>query len=384
MQVPVKLLQAARVSVQPALLVGIASSTAIFVATPFLLPAVAEEFGVSVGAAGWISTTQLAGFVVSSWVAGRFLRPVRSVFVMIGVLGVVANLASALAPSLPVLATARFVSGVSLGLAAWFAWQDAFGDAAKTGDVAVIGPLTGVIVAPVIAVLLDTVGLDGAFLALAVVAALPLAFAGQIATADRLRPHRTRHRATRAARVILVALGLVTLGGSSIFVYGAAIGTGVNGMSVVAVSLVYSCNAIASIPAAKWPGRRGPAGAWFFGTATCALTIGVVQSAVVFSLALISWGFVFFMGIPAAFALLATRSNFPEERAGDAQAVMALGRVFGPLVGGALIAAGQVRTLGGVAAGIIVAGAILLLYVDRERFAVAQRRTTPVTAEARP
>ena len=65
-----------------------------------------------------------------------------------------------------------------------------------------------------------------------------------------------------------------------------------------------------------------------------------MRNPVVFSVALILWGFVFFMGIPAAFALLAARSNFPEERAGDAQAVMALGRVFGPLLGGVFIGAG--------------------------------------------
>ena len=52
------------------------------------------------------------------------------------------------------------------------------------------------------------------------------------------------------------------------------------------------------------------------------------------------------MGIPAAFALLASRSRFPEERAGDAQAVMALGRVFGPVLGGSFFAAGQTAVMG--------------------------------------
>jgi DHA1 family inner membrane transport protein len=89
-------------------------------------------------------------------------------------------------------------------------------------------------------------------------------------------------------------------------------------------------------------------------------------------MAMVGWGFVFFMGIPAAFTLLAERSNFPEERAGDAQAVMAAGRVFGPLLGGALYASGSTGTLGVVSATIIAFGAGLLIYVDRQRFVVAR------------
>jgi DHA1 family inner membrane transport protein len=382
-QAPVRLLLAARVSVSPALLVGIASSTAVFAATPFLLPAVADEYDVGVGAAGWISTTQLAGFVVASWVGGRFLKPVRRVFVVGALFGVVANLASALAPTFGVLVSARFLSGVSLGLAAWIAWQAAFGDEDKVSDVAVVGPLVGIVVSPLIASVIEWVGLDWLFVILAVVAGLPLLFARRVAAVDRLRPHRTRHAATRAARAILVALMLITLGGSSVFVYGATIARDLDGMTPLAVSLVYSANAAASIPAARWTGRRGTAGVWFSVTALCALTIGAVRSGIAFSVALVTWGFVFFMGVPAAFALLAARSRFPQERAGDAQAVMALGRVFGPMLGGALISAGSAGTLGGVAAGVMLAGAGLLVYVDRDRFVVTLRESRVAGAVSR-
>lgn len=382
MQVPLRLLLAVRPSVAPALLVATATSTAVFVATPFLLPAVADEFGVSVGAAGMMSAAQLGGFVIASWVGGRFLRPTRRVFVTAALAGVAANLVSAFAPWFGLLVAARVLSGLSLGLTAWFAWQDAFGDRGKTGDVAVVGPLVGTVVAPTVALVIERVGVGGLFAVLAVVTATPLLLLGQVETTPILRPHETRHAPTRAARVILVALTMLTLGGSSIFVYGAAIGRDLNGMGAVAVSLVYSANSIASIPAAKWFGRRGPAGMWFMGTAVCALVIGVSRNALAFSGALIAWGFVFFMGIPAVFALLASRSAFPEERAGDAQAVMALGRVFGPLLGGALIAAGAAERLGIVAAGLIASASILLLYVDRARF-VAPRQWVMRTVAAR-
>ena len=372
-QAPLRLLAAVRPSVPAALLLAIATSTAVFAATPFLLPSVADEYDVAIGTAGLMSTTQLAGFVVASWVGGRFLRPVRRIFVIGTLLGVVANLESATAPSFEVLASCRFVSVLSLGLAAWIAWQAAFGDTEKTGDVAVVGPLVGVLVSPLIAVILQTAGLRWLFVLLALVTALPLLFTNQVPSVDHLRPHRTRHAPTRAARAILAALGAITLGGSSVFVYAAAIGVELDGLSPVTVSLLFSGNALASIPSARWTGRRGPAGVWFLLTAICALTIAVSRSGLLFSVAIVGWGFVFFMGVPAAFALLAARSNFPEERAGDAQAVMALGRVFGPLLGGALYTTGSTGSLGIVTASVMSVGAILLLYVDRQRFVVVRQ-----------
>jgi predicted MFS family arabinose efflux permease len=347
----------------------VASSTAVFIATPFLLQPIATEYDVSVGVAGWVSTAQLAGFVLASWLAGRLLRPVRPIFVTICLVGLTANLLSAFAPTLASLAGARMLSGVSLGLAAWFAWQDAFGDAGKTGDVAVTGPLVGVVLAPGITVLLDATGLQGVFIVLALLAAAPLVFVRQVPTKDRLRPHRTRHAATRAARAILFALSLVTMAGSSVFVYAAAIGTGFNDLSPFVVSLAFSANAVVSIPAAKWSGPRGPAGIWFCATAVLCFVLPAVHVPIVFATALVTWGFVFFMGIPAAFGLLASRSRFPEERAGDAQAVMALGRVVGPLIGGVFIGSGATTKMGLAASAIMLSAAALLLYVERDRFA---------------
>ena len=323
----------------------------------------------SLGAAGAVSTAQLAGFVIGSWTAGRHLRPVRSVFIAFGILGVVANLAAAVAPELAVLGIARFASGISLGLAAWFAWQDAFGDADKTSDVAVVGPLVGIGVPPLVTLMLDNAGLRWTFVALAVISASPLLFAAQVGVKDRLRPHRTRHAATRASSAMLVALGLVTMGGSSVFVYAAAIGTDFNGLSPFTVSLAFSANALVSVPAARWRGRRGPAGVWYIATAILAVLLAAVHITPIFLAALVGWGFVFFMGMPAAFALLASRSRFPEERAGDAQAVMALGRVFGPLIGGVFIAADATTAMGLTAAGILCLAAGLMLYIDRDRFA---------------
>ena len=115
MQVPVRLLVAFKPSVAPALLVAIASSTVVFSATPFLLPAIAADRDVSLSVVGWVSTGQLGGFVAASFLAGRLLRPERHVFIIGAVLGVLANLSSAIAPNLALLTVARSASGLSLG-----------------------------------------------------------------------------------------------------------------------------------------------------------------------------------------------------------------------------------------------------------------------------
>ncbi len=172
-----------------------------------------------------------------------------------------------------------------------------------------------------------------------------------MAPTDRLRPHRTRHTPTRAARAILFALGTITLGGSSVFVYSAAIGKDLDGLSPLTVSLLFSGNALGSHTVGAMDRTPRPRRASGFSPPPCArLAIAASRSGVVFGAAIVGWGFVFFMGVPAAFNLLAERSNFPEERAGDAQAMMALGRVFGPIMGGTLLAAGSEVTLGFVSA----------------------------------
>jgi len=52
---------------------------------------------------------------------------------------------------------------------------------------------------------------------------------------------------------------------------------------------------------------------------------------------------------------------------------MALGLVFGPIMGGTLLAAGSETTLGMVAAGVVTFGSCLLLHVDRKQFVVVRQ-----------
>ena len=69
------------------------------------------------------------------------------------------------------------------------------------------------------------------------------------------------------------------------------------------------------------------------------------------------------MGIPGVYSLLAERSHYPDERAGDAQAIMAAGRVVGPLMGGALYA-WSVTALGIVGGGLMTLAGLTMVYVE--------------------
>ena len=363
MLAPVRVLQTLRPDIPAGVFTATAVSTVVFSATPFLIPAIADDRAVSVGLVGIVSTAQLAGFVLASSLGPRFLRPRRRVMTIAIVLGVLANLLSAVAPAFAFLVGTRFVSGVSLGLIAWIAWAEVFGDNERVGDVAVIGPIVGTIASPIVALVIDEAGPDWMFVALAALYLVPALFVRSMHLEAAKRPRVERHRPTRAALAILVALGTLTLGGSATFVFAGAIGTEFVGLPAFTVSLAFAANALAGLPSARFRGDRRLAGMWMSLTGLCAITLGTWHVPVAFWAALMVWGFAFWMGIPGAFALLAERSRFPDERAGDAQAVMALGRVVGPLIGGVLYEISP-TALGLGAGGVIISAALLLVYVE--------------------
>ena len=360
---PVRLLVALRPSIPAGVFTATAVSTVVFSATPFLIPAIADDRGLDVGLVGTISTAQLGGFVLATSLAPRRFRPRRRVMVAAIVLGVIANLLSAIAPAFGVLIGARFVSGLSLGLIAWIAWAEVFGDNERVGDVAIIGPIIGTIASPIVAVIADRSGPDWLFVVLAALYLVPAFFIRSMRLDAAKRPKRQRHRPTRAAFAILVALGMITFGGSAAFVYIGAIGTDLVGLSPFVVSLAFSANAIAGLPSARYRGNRPLAGLWMSDTGFSALLVSTLHHPAVFWTAMVAWGFAFWMGIPGAFSLLAERSNYPDERAGDAQAIMAGGRVFGPLVGGVLYEIGP-EVLGAGAGAAMLAGASILVYAE--------------------
>ena len=205
---------------------ALAASTLVFTATPLILRPLSVEYGITIGAVGLISTAQLAGFVLASWFAGRFLHPGRSLFVTLCIGGTAANLVSAFSPNLAVLCGARMVCGLTLGLAAWFGWHAAFCDEKRIGDLSVVGPIVGALGSPLIAVVVAQTNVRGVYLLLAGLTAFPLLLSHQVASSGSVSQRSTvRHRPTRAAVAILIALGMITLSGSAVFVFAAAIGS---------------------------------------------------------------------------------------------------------------------------------------------------------------
>jgi DHA1 family inner membrane transport protein len=101
------------------------------------------------------------------------------------------------------------------------------------------------------------------------------------------------------------------------------------------------------------------------------LAIGLVTSGWVFFVAMAIWGYSFWMGVPAVFRLLVARSLTAAEQVGDAQAAMAVGRVFGPVVGGLALGAGRFTRLSLIGAGIMATAALSVLTVERYRHSAA-------------
>jgi DHA1 family inner membrane transport protein len=73
------------------------------------------------------------------------------------------------------------------------------------------------------------------------------------------------------------------------------------------------------------------------------------------------------MGLPGVLQMLAVRSLAADERAGDAQGVMAMGRSIGPLLGGGFIDAGAFSTLALIAGVGVSASGIAVIGVQEGR-----------------
>jgi DHA1 family inner membrane transport protein len=122
---------------------------------------------------------------------------------------------------------------------------------------------------------------------------------------------------------------------------------------------------------ARYPKRSG--GFWFAATALSALLMGVASNIWLSAAGMVLWGLFFWFAVPAVLRSIEAYSDRPGERSGDAQAAMAVGRVIGPLLGGILLAWGDLSLLGVVSFAGMAGGAAVLLGVERyRRHAVAR------------
>lgn len=352
-------------SLRPGFSTGLLASAAVvsvmFAATTFLLPAFAAEFGISTARTGLYSSVQVASFALASFGAGRFLRTSRALLVSATAIFAVANFLSAMAPGFTELLAMRVVAGVSAGTINWIAWAEASRRPAAMGRVAAIGPVAAAAGSVAFAPLLTTFGYRSVFVLLAGLGLVSLALPAEVARSARVGRQVSD---SRSNRVLLVAAAALTLFGSAGFIY-----TGVKlaglGAPTWVLSLAMTGNAIAGIGGTRFVARR----AWPWLLAIAAAMIAATALPIVWLsvLGLWVWGFAFWMAVPRVLRLLEERSDRPGERTGDAQGLMAIGRIAGPAVGGGLEAAGGFALLGAVTSLGVVGVAAATASVERFR-----------------
>jgi MFS transporter, DHA1 family, chloramphenicol resistance protein len=360
---PTRLLTAIKPSASPGVLTAAAAVTVVFAATPFLVPEVASRFGVSLGTAGLISTAQVAGFALSSFVAGRMARGSRRLLVGAGVVATLASVASALVGSFALLLATRVVAGLAMGVITWLAWADATRHEGGIGDVAAVGPVAAMVATPGLAWLAQSGGHRLVYLVLAAFTLLAALVPAEVAPTEPVGRSVSR---SRSNRVLLAALMVFTMAGSGLFVFAAVPGE-MAGLSAVAVSLGFSLNALASIAGTRTVARGRTAWLWMTATGASAFVVGLVPLGWAYLTAMAVWGYAFWVAIPQVFRLLAAKSNRPEERVGDAQAVMGFGRMIGPAVGGIVLGADRFTALTLAATAGVVMAALMVGMVEIRR-----------------
>ena len=341
---PFRAVASFRPTAAPALLAGASAVAGMFASTTFLIPVVAERFGISVGTAGLISVVQVGGFTVATFLAGRRLRASRRILVGAAFALIAANLASAAIGWFWLLLIARLVAGVGAGLVTWLAWIDAMKERSVMKDVAGIGPLTALVAAPLFGVFTSLWGDRPVFLLLALLGSLPLAFRFEIEGVEV--PARRRVSPSRSNLVLLVALALLTMAGSSLFIFTVAMAEARVGLDPAVASIAISANSAAGLAGTRFRARPGTASLWMGGITVALASLIAFPVAPVFYAAMIAWGFCFWMTVPEVLRQVAAWSLAPEERVGDAQSLMALGRVLGPGLGGLLVGVGSYVTVG--------------------------------------
>ena len=362
MQGPVRVYLSLKQHGDSALIAATVVASLLFASTPFLIPAIVDEFGVRLGTAGLLSTAQVSAFALTVFVAGRVLRTSRRYLTFAALISIAANLASLLAGTFGVLLAIRIVAGAGAGVMIWLSWAKAMRTAGSMRSVAATGPLSVLVGTPVIAWLVSTFGIDAVFLLLAAIS-VPVLFLN--AEFAGFRMDRSRLSPSRSNVVLILALGLATTFGSSLFVYSAGLGREL-GLSGLAVSLGYSANAAAGFFGARRP-DQGAGWLWIVGIAVSVAAVGLTGSGVLFFLGLIVWGFSFWMATPVVLTAIKSWSNAPEERVGDTQSAMAFGRALGPALGGLLIGDGRYELVALVASSGLLLTALLVWGVERYR-----------------
>ena len=337
MQLPARLENTLRTEATAGLLAAAGVEAVTFLATPLLVPGLADRYGVSPATAGLVSTAQVGSFLLATFGAGRYLRPSAGVVRTALLALVFANLLSAVAPTLPVLLALRVLAGLGMGFITWAAWASSLGRGRHLADVASAGPLAAMVATPVLGMVATGAGPTGIYLVLAVAGMgalrLTLELPEPLAPATPAAGPPARRRSRRG----LLGLAAFTLANSAVWVQMSTIGTSRLGLAGTTIGLLMAANAGAGLIGARrdtsilrpttWLALAGP---------VVALVILAPHPAV-FGAAIVAWGFLFQAGVPTILDLIASRSSHPAAALGEAQSAMAMGRTLGPLTGAAVL-----------------------------------------------
>ncbi len=362
---PTRLAYALRPAAPPAILAAAAAVAAMFAATPFLIPEISTRFGVTEGLSGAISVAQVGAFAATTLMLPRYFSASGRMLKSAALALLLANALSALSNLFWMLIAIRLIAGAAAGALTWVSWGDAMRQPRSLAGVASAGPVTALLATPLISVLAGS-GDRAVYVALAV-SALPVI----LMKADTMVETGRRERVSRSRsnRVLLAALLLLSLSGASLFIFLAVAAREQLGLSPVAASLGFSLNAAAGLLGTRLASRHRRPGWWLATTGPAAYLTVAGGQAWLYFLAMSWWGFAFWMGVPGVLTMLSERSLEPGERAGDAQALMAIGRTFAPVLGGSLVNAGAFTTLAGVAGvGVMLSGmAVIGVQEGRDR-----------------
>ncbi len=250
-----------------------------------------------------------------------------------------ANLLSAIAPTLPLLLTLRVVAGLGMGFITWAAWASSLGRSRHLADVASAGPLAAMVATPLLGMVATGAGPTGIYLILAAagIGALRLT----LHLPEPLAPPTPTDGppARRRSRRGLVGLAAFTIANSAVWVQMSTIGTGRLGMAGTTIGLLMAANAAAGLIGARRDTSILRPTTWLALTGPAVALVILAPHPVVFGAALIAWGFLFQAGVPTILNLIASRSSHPAAALGEAQSAMAIGRTIGPLTGAAVLGA---------------------------------------------
>jgi MFS family permease len=329
-----------------------AAVTVLFTATPFLITPISERYGVSLGLAGAISIAQVGAFAVANFVLPRFVRPSGKILRYAAISLVVLNALSVFPDWFPVLVALRVGAGAAGGTMTWLAWSNAMKRKKSMSSIAATGPMTALVAAPALALISD----QGAGAVYAVLALVAIPAAIVLAPLSGKKRGRSVISGSKSNRILLAALFGATFFGSSLYLNQTIVAREIHGMTAFAASIGFSLNALGGLIGARLSMKHRYPG-WFLASIGLSALMTVFGPTPLFYVAMAWWGFAFWMSVPGVLQMLVDRSLEPSERAGDGQGVMAVGRAFGPAMGGAFI---DVGTLAGLAitsaVGITVSG----------------------------